>query len=77
MQLLTIHPQGHLAGLFKGLLDMEDTGYLLVQGRTTYTNIPGVFAAGDVSDHRYRQAITAAGSGCAAALDAEKHLSHN
>jgi thioredoxin reductase (NADPH) len=67
---------GHVpnTGLFKGMLDMEDTGYLRVQGRTTYTNIPGVFAAGDVSDHRYRQAISAAGSGCMAAIDAERWL---
>jgi len=60
--------------LFQGLLDTDENGYLVCQGRTTATNIPGVFAAGDVADHRYRQAITAAGSGCAAALDAQHFL---
>jgi thioredoxin reductase (NADPH) len=61
--------------LFLEQLDHEpDTGYLLTKGKTTHTNIPGVFAAGDVQDHTYRQAITAAGSGCAAALDAERYL---
>jgi thioredoxin reductase (NADPH) len=58
---------------FQGKLEMDEDGYLLQQ-KGTYTNIAGVFAAGDVADRRYRQAITAAGQGCAAALDAEHYL---
>ncbi len=60
--------------LFKGILDMDETGYLIVKPGTTKTNIEGVFAAGDVADKTYRQAITAAGSGCMAAIDAQHWL---
>ncbi|MFF0295613.1 thioredoxin-disulfide reductase [Kitasatospora sp. NPDC004614] len=60
--------------LFKGQLDLDAEGYLKVEAPSTRTNIPGVFAAGDVVDHTYRQAITAAGTGCSAALDAERYL---
>ncbi|WP_405599880.1 thioredoxin-disulfide reductase [Streptomyces sp. NBC_01410] len=60
--------------LFKGQLEQDDEGYLKVEAPSTRTNLTGVFAAGDVVDHTYRQAITAAGTGCAAALDAERHL---
>jgi len=60
--------------LVKGQIDLDDEGYVLVQDRSTRTNVEGVFAAGDLVDHTYRQAITAAGSGCAAALDAQSYL---
>ena len=60
--------------LFKGILDMDETGYLKVKAGSTYTNVEGVFAAGDVADKTYRQAISAAGTGCMAAIDAERWL---
>jgi thioredoxin reductase (NADPH) len=62
--------------LFKGVIDMDDVGYI-VPVENTMTNIPGIFAAGDVTDHRYRQAITAAGDGCRAAIDLERWLEEN
>lgn len=69
---------GHIprSELLIGQIDCDSEGYVKVEGRSTQTNLAGVFACGDLVDHTYRQAITAAGSGCQAALDAEKFLSH-
>jgi thioredoxin reductase (NADPH) len=64
-------PQSQLA---QGLVETDPAGYVVTQGRSTLTNVSGVFAAGDLVDHTYRQAVTAAGSGCQAALDAEWYL---
>ena len=60
--------------LFKGVLDMDDVGYLITEGRTMKTNVEGVFACGDAQDSYYRQAVSAAGTGCMAAIDAERFL---
>jgi thioredoxin reductase (NADPH) len=63
--------------LFKGWIDMDEQDYIITKPGTTLTNIDGIFAAGDVQDKNYRQAVTSAGSGCMAALDAERYLSHH
>lgn len=68
------HPN---SDIFKGQINTNAEGYIITEGKTSYTNIPGVFAAGDVQDNSYRQAITAAGSGCIAAIDVERFLSEN
>ena len=67
---------GHMpnTAIFKGQLDMDESGFLQLQGATSLTNLAGVFAAGDCADRRYRQAITAAAAGCRAAIDAERYL---
>jgi thioredoxin reductase (NADPH) len=69
---------GHIprSELLIGQITLDNEGYVICEGRSTRTNLTGVFACGDLVDHTYRQAITAAGSGCAAALDAEKFLAH-
>ena len=63
--------------VFKPFIELNNEGYIITKGITSETNIPGIFAAGDVADTRYRQAIVAAGAGCKAAMDAEKYITEN
>jgi thioredoxin reductase (NADPH) len=65
------------SGLVRGEVDLDDDGYVRVVRNTTYTSLEGVFAAGDLVDHTYRQAVTAAGTGCSAAIDAERWLAEH
>ena len=67
---------GHIpnSGFLEGLIDTDENGYIIQQAGSTRTNVEGLFAAGDVADHVYRQAITAAGDGCRAALEAERYI---